>query len=301
MELLAQDDAMEIIQEIIHRVGTTGEAGDHSFFVEEYDPTLPSQIPLGTRSSPLEESRIKQLISVLFRGINQKLSVAFLFIAISIVTIAVFSYTQLGAFRQNVYESTDVMQHLQSAVGQIQNSMLEEMLAVEQIHRGDIRTGLFNIRQAQQRDKEATIFLKTIASTNTPEFDSLMILQTRFRELANNMATILERLERRNSESIHSDNTALAQSHNLVMTSLHTLQLASMKQLALLENRVNTLLYEQRIQSDGDLQRVRFLLAAVAALVLVITASLWILAEKKVSRPIMQVFQESQIIDTERI
>jgi hypothetical protein len=115
------------------------------------------------------------------------------------------------------------------------------------------------------------------------------------------MATILERLERRNSDSIHSDNTALAQSHNLVMTSLHTLRLASMKQLALLEKRVNTLLHEQRIQSDGELQRVRFLLAAVAALAVVITAIMWIFAKNKVARPIMQVFLESQNIDIWKI
>src|SRR3990172_3639803 len=68
MELISGDEDVVAVREVVHRLGTSGLAGDHAFFVEEYDPKLPGQIPLGKRTSKLEESRAKQLITFTLRG-----------------------------------------------------------------------------------------------------------------------------------------------------------------------------------------------------------------------------------------
>jgi hypothetical protein len=115
------------------------------------------------------------------------------------------------------------------------------------------------------------------------------------------MVIVLDHLNHGKGISIQSEATVLAQSHNIVMSSLDSLHLASMEQLVSLEKRVNTFLKDQQMQSDGALQRVRFLLAAVASLAVAITAIMWIFAKNKVSGPIMQVFQESQNIDMWKI
>ncbi len=90
MELLAEDDIEQNVRAIIHRVGTTGAYGDHAYFVEEYDPKLPGQIPLGRRTSKLEELRVKQLISFLLRGSHKKITSAFMVITLSILAVAIF-------------------------------------------------------------------------------------------------------------------------------------------------------------------------------------------------------------------
>jgi nitrogen regulatory protein PII len=47
LELFCQDSIVETVREIVHRVGTMGSAGDHCFFVEEFDPGLPSEVAIG--------------------------------------------------------------------------------------------------------------------------------------------------------------------------------------------------------------------------------------------------------------
>lgn len=105
MELLAQDEAVEDVREIIHRVGTTGLPADHGFFVEEYDPKLPSQIPLGKRTSKLEEIRVKQLVNFMLHGTHRKIRAAFLLMSISVLGVGLFIYAQSTAFQQSAKQN----------------------------------------------------------------------------------------------------------------------------------------------------------------------------------------------------
>jgi hypothetical protein len=53
-ELLCEDHAVEKVQSIIHRIGTTGIPVDHFFAVLDFDPNAPSKLPVGQRMSRLE-------------------------------------------------------------------------------------------------------------------------------------------------------------------------------------------------------------------------------------------------------
>lgn len=55
MELACEDDKVETVRSIVHRIGTTEAAGDHLFVVTDFDPNAPSKLPIGRRMSRLEE------------------------------------------------------------------------------------------------------------------------------------------------------------------------------------------------------------------------------------------------------
>lgn len=54
-ELLCEENMVEKIWKIIHRIGTNGSCADHFLEIYDFDPNQPSKLPLGERISPLEE------------------------------------------------------------------------------------------------------------------------------------------------------------------------------------------------------------------------------------------------------
>jgi nitrogen regulatory protein PII len=55
LELACEDDKVETVRSIVHRIGTTGAPGDHLFVVTDFDPDTPSKLPVDRRMSRLEE------------------------------------------------------------------------------------------------------------------------------------------------------------------------------------------------------------------------------------------------------
>ncbi|TAK62706.1 MAG: hypothetical protein EPO24_04755 [Bacteroidetes bacterium] len=53
-QFLCEDCLVERARELVHQIGTSGTAADHYFGVFDYDPTIPSLLPLGQQVSPLE-------------------------------------------------------------------------------------------------------------------------------------------------------------------------------------------------------------------------------------------------------
>jgi len=53
-ELLCEDQTVERVRRIIDKIGTTGAPGDHFIAVTDFDPNVPSKLPLGQRMSRLE-------------------------------------------------------------------------------------------------------------------------------------------------------------------------------------------------------------------------------------------------------
>ena len=54
LELLCQENAVEDVRRVIHKLGTNGTCPDHFLEVKDYNPNEPSHFPLGRRLSRLE-------------------------------------------------------------------------------------------------------------------------------------------------------------------------------------------------------------------------------------------------------
>ncbi|KAF0138551.1 MAG: hypothetical protein FD122_3770, partial [Stygiobacter sp.] len=180
MELLAQDDAVEKVREIIHRIGTTGEVADHSLFVDEYDPKLPSQIPLGQRTSKLEETRVKQLINFLLHGSHRKIRSAFLLITLGIIGVAVFIEFQTNNIRYVAAETLRNTELLSEANSAMKSALLEEMLAAERFHRGETTAAREDFRNARRKLNAVLLTLKEANTVTRAMVDSLTNLEHKF-------------------------------------------------------------------------------------------------------------------------
>jgi nitrogen regulatory protein PII/Ca2+/Na+ antiporter len=299
MELILEDEAIEKAREIIHRVGTTGEPGDHSIFIEDYDPDLPSQIPLGKRTSKLEESRIKQLVNFLLNGTHRKIRSAFLFIVLSILSVAVFVSVQMRAIEQAAQETNSSIQLLSETTSAVESALLEEMLAVERFHRGESTPALNDFRKARAKLTGAISKIKETNLTPRIMVNALADLEHQFHLLGEGMFNLLRSSskakepvtrQRRNAES--------PASHDLVMSSLDELRLQLMVHVNTLQQEMKALMAAKQDETQQSTQEVRFSLLVLVGVAIAITTVIWLLVERTVARPIQKLVAESRTIDT---
>lgn len=298
MELLAKDDEVGRVRDIIHRVGTTGQPVDHSFFVEEYDAKLPSQIPLGKRRSKLEELRIKQLVHFLLQGSHKKIRAAFMFITFSILGVALFVYVQTKFVQKTAEESNNTVQLLYEATYTAQIALLEEMLAVERFHRGEETPALEDFRNARTKLSKAISYLRHAEITPQGAVTALADLEQRFHFLAESMSDIARSLRRTKETTNPGQNAQLYASHNLVMSSLDDLGSQMVASLASFEGDVNEILKEKQEGMRRSTQEVRISLLLLIVAAIAVTIAIWLIVERKVARPIQRLVAEAKTIDT---
>jgi len=203
MELFARDDAVELVRESVHRVGTMGAAADHCFFIEEYDPGLQSQIPMGKRTSKLEESRIKQLINFMLRGSHRRIRSAFVLMTIGVLGVAAFIGLRTNEIQLTAKRTVETVRLLSEASSAMESGVLEEMLAVERFHRGEATDALNDFKTARVKVIDAVSDLEESQALSKSTFDVLTTLEHRFHLIAGGMFDIVERLsneEKRNHQ-----------------------------------------------------------------------------------------------------
>ncbi len=299
MELLAQDDAVDNIRKIIHRIGTTGAEADHSLFVEDYDPTLPSQIPMGKRTSKLEETHVKQLINFLLRGSHYKIRAAFLLITIVIVGVAIFIGFLTSDIQLLAAETSNNIQFLTKMVGTVENSLLEEMLAVERFHRREASSAREDFTKARAKLTSAVSYLRETNVAPQTSVTALADLEHRFHRIAGEMFDTADSLSKEKEWTHRQKNMEL--SHNQIMSSLDTIRLLLIVQIASFESAMKERVTEKQREIDTSARRVRLSLLLPVAGAIILTAMIWFMIERNVSRPIQRLVQEAKTVDTREL
>ncbi|GEM_PF-1666336 len=298
MELLVQDEAVEKARQIVHRVGTTGEPGDHSIFIEDYDPSLPSQIPLGKRTSKLEESRIKQLVNFLLHGTHRKIRTAFLFITLSILSVAIFVYVQMRAIEQSAEDTNSTVQLLAETTNAVESALLEEMLAVERFHRGESAPALEDFRSARAKLTRSISQIKETAVVQRATVNALTDLEHRFHLLADGMLNLVQGVSTtKESLPLRYKDRESNTSHNLIMSSLDELRLQLMVHLSALQQEMKALMAAKQVEMHRLAQDVRISLLFLVGGAIAVTVAIWLMVEHKVTRPIQRLVAESSTID----
>lgn len=298
LEFFCEDAAVASVKTIIRRIGTTGVVTDQSVTVQNYDPALPSQIPVGKRMSRLQESRIKQLINVMLKGLTAKLSVAFLVITICIFAVAFFVHTRIGTFEEYLNKTSKNIRERSEAVNQIQQGLLSEMLAAEHLHRGNVISAVKDFQVARSELKEAIDVLEDGNRTSPSALDSIIVLERRFQSVVGGMFAVIEQLSASTAQAAKVNASALSKTHQEIMISLERDRL----QLLELLRSFQKMMSERSAMLESDVERaivdVQISLTILVALAGLISLGTWLVAERKVARPLKILVQEAKTIDT---
>lgn len=299
MELFAEDDIEQTVRAIVHRVGTTGTAGDHGYFVEEYDPKLPGQIPLSRRTSKLEESRVKNLIGFLLRGSHKKITSAFVVITLSILAVTMFIGLETDRSRRSSTDTMEKVQFLLEKTNAAESAVLEEMLAVERFHRGEPMPALQDFQKARVKLSNAIELLEGNNTATRTTLDSLGNLERRFHSIADGMFSTLDSLSRYGKLKHHQKVSGLTLSHNQIMASLDRLRAQMLSGLSMLDQDAKVLANEKQNEMNSRIEGVQISLLLLAAGAIVITCMIWLMIEKNVSRPIRRLVEEAKTVDAQ--
>jgi CHASE3 domain sensor protein len=300
LELLCQDTEVVKVKGIIHRVGTMGgPPPDHDIIVRQHDPERLRLLPMSIRLDPLEESRIKQLIHNALNGVGRRLSFTFSVVALSIVCVALILHVRIEGVQYSAREANRNVRLITDATKQIQTAHLEQLLAAERLHRGDMTSSLQQFKNAGAKHEEAALVLKQSHLFEQTAVDSLVALESRFQSIVSSMFEIITSLDRVEEKNNPTEFARLSQSHDNIMTMLNALHLHSMAMLVSLEQTVSNLATRRENESDNALQAVRLSLTILAALAIVITVAMWLVARRKVSRPLHVLTEEAKTLDTE--
>lgn len=292
-EFLCDDKRVDQVRDIVHRIGTSGNLMDHCFLVEDFDPDLPSQIPLGKRVSKLEESRIKQLINVLLSGMGKRISLSFFAITFSIILAGLFIHMRMTTLDTFMRDSNAVVWQITGATREIQRAMLQEMLAAEQFHRGETADARRNFDDARRTLGDAVLLLKGTAIAGGDLLDSLLTLHQRFQATANGMFGVPETPSHPSRNGGRETSTY----HPQLMASLNQLHLQLMGVMLALERVVGDRSVEKEVQTGEAISEVRNSLIALAALAVLLSGVMWFWTERKVTQPLKVVVDAARIID----
>lgn len=299
MELLAQDNVVEKVRETIHRFGTTGAEADHSLFIEDYDPSLPSQIPFGKRTSKLEETHVKQLINFLLRGSRNKIRIAFLLITLGIVGVALFVAYLTNDIQLLATETSDNIHSLTKMSDAVENALLEEMLAVERFHRGESIGARKDFANARAKLISSITYLKETNIASQTAISALAGLEHRFHLIADEMFDVADSLSRDKGTMPHQKIMEL--SHNQIMSSLDKFRSLLVLQLASFESMVRENTAQKKEEIEVSTQRIKLSLLLLITAAIILTATMWIMIERSVSRPIQRLVQEAKTIDSTEV
>ena len=298
MQLCCEESAVEKVRQIVHRVGTIGGVPDHFLSTEEFDPKLPSLFPLGKRVSQLEESRIKQLINLMLRGVGKRLSLSFLLITISILCVGAFIHFRIGAFQESAREAAEKVRMVTNAANQIQTAHLEQLLATERLHRGDVAMSFHDFDSARGILVNAAQVLKESQLFSQAAIESLASMESRFQVMIGEMVEIVTRFSQAEKRHDPARLARLSRSHDKVMTSLGALHLECTDMLLSLEHHVRELASQNEKENIEAIQEVRGSLTLLAGIAILITVLIWLVTESKVARPLHVIVEEARTIDT---
>ncbi len=300
LELLCQDNEVVTVKRIIHRVGTTGgPPPDHDIVESPYDPKKLLLFPMSVRLNPLEETRLKRFINNAFRSLRKKLALTFSVIALSIVCVALILHFRIEAAEHSANEANGNARSIAHAAAQIQTAHLEQLLAADRLHRGDMTSSLQQFKNAGVRHEEAVLVLKQSQCFAQTTIDSLVALENRFQSIMSSMFEIITSLDRIGNRNNSAERERLSQSHHNVMATLGTLHLRSVEILVSLEQTLSSLATRRENETEDALRAMGLLLTILTLLTFVIIVAMWLAARQIVLHPIQVLEEESRTLDEE--
>jgi hypothetical protein len=297
LQLCCEDDLVGQVREIIRRLGATGSPPDYDIAVSDFDPALPSQIPIGKRMSVLEEPQLARRIRSLFKGASTRLAVVFLAMTLSIGAVGMFTHFQLERYQSAVRESAESVRMVVDAAGVIQVAHLEELLAAERLHRGDGEAAMQDFRAARENLGTAVKTLQESRLINRRAIDSLVEIENRFQSITDEMFGILTRLSNLPAKQKANLRDELSRSHTDIMTSLDLLHRKCVGLLALLEREAGEIALENDAKNNNALNAIRISLTVLATTATIITVIMWIVTRRKVSQPLDMLVEEARALD----
>lgn len=298
MELFAHNGEVETVRKIIHQYGTTGKPADHGIFVEDHDPSLPGMIPLGRRTSKLEEIHVKQLVNFLLRGAHQKIRAAFLVLTASVLVVGFFVYERSLFLRQAVKAGMVRSQLLTHAASTVESALLEEMLAVERFHRGEALDAINDFQNARAKLSYASSTLQKSEHVKKPVLDSLRTLEHNFHVISAGMFELVDSLSRYEHSTYPADTTALTVAHNQVMAALDRLRTQLSALLSSLVSDAKEYTANEQHRMEQMIDEIRNSLVLLSLGIILTTAIMWAYINKKVALPLRRLQEGARVIDT---
>ena len=263
MILQCKDDEVDGVREIIHRYGSTGKLPDHAIHVDHVKSRQPSQFLLGRRLSYLEELRIKSLVRGLLDRVGLKLSLAFLVITATVVLGGIVTYSQLKSLQDTIEQSAKtVLRTLDATLRRLREAAAQISLAIDELRHSDFRSDSI--------------------------LDSLSRLDQQFQSNVSAMA-----------ETLRGEGDP--RSHQRLMITLGRTQRELMRVLLSLERAVKASVQRTQEKNDELLHEIRLSLLVLALGGIAAIGVTWLVAERKVTRPLRLLIKEAENTENEEM
>ncbi|MEO8168179.1 MAG: hypothetical protein ABI623_08030, partial [bacterium] len=301
LEFLCEDTVVAKLKSTIHSVGTTGgPPPDHDVIVSEHDPDRVRLLPMTIRLDPLEESRLKEFINNTFRNVRKRLILTFSIVALVILCVALILHIRIERVQHAAWEANNNGRVITDATKQIQAAHLEQMLAAERLHRGDMTPAREQFRHAAIQLEEGMQVLKKSHLFGQSIIGSLDVLESRFQSIMNEMFEVITNLDRIGKKSDAAEMVHLSRRHDDIMAKLDTLHWQSMEMLVSLERSVSDVTTRRETESDEALGGVRLSLVVLTAVTFLAIIVMWFVARQKVSHPLQVLVEEANALDMEK-
>lgn len=299
LELLCEDEKVGVVKGIVHRLGTMGEPADHDIIIRQHDAKRLQLLPMTIRLDPLEESRLKEFINKTFHAVRKRLVLTFSVVAFSVLFAALLVHLRIEGIQSAAREADEKARVVADAMNQIQTAHLDQLLAAERLHRGEMVSSLQQFMQAGARHDEAALLLKKFRSFQQPAIDSLLTLERRFQSIMSGMFELITRRNHLGARKNAMEIARLSQSHDSIMTLLDGLHWQSIGILASLEQEANDVAVRKEQGSEQALRKVRVSLTILTSLAFVMTIAMWLIARQKVTHPMQLLAAEAKAVDME--
>lgn len=228
----------------------------------------------------------------MFKGIGRKITFAFIVVTVTVVGTGLFVWSNIEAMQRSNITATRKIQSITNAATVVQNSIFQEIWAVEQFHRGATERAVEEFQGARKEMDDAVQLLRESHLLSLAESDSLSQLRHRFHFLVQMMFEISDSLKTFRKALTGEKIYKLSQAHQEMMTSLDLLHRQLEERLLTLQRRAS----EQSIQVQEDnsiaIIQVELSLILLVAVTILVTIVTWFMTERQVTRPMQRLTEE---------
>ena len=217
-----------------------------------------------------------------------KLSLAFLVITATVVLGGIVTYSQLKSLQDTIEQSAKTVLRTLDATDNVQTAILEQVQAAEETHNADIPSALRRFREASAQISLAIDELRHSDFRSDSILDSLSRLDQQFQSNVSAMA-----------ETLRGEGDP--RSHQRLMITLGRTQRELMRVLLSLERAVKASVQRTQEKNDELLHEIRLSLLVLALGGIAAIGATWLVAERKVTRPLRLLIKEAENTENEEM
>ncbi len=232
----------------------------------------------------------------MFTGISTKLILTFLIVSLMIIVVGIFIYRQTGIIVSSTDQLSQTLLQMHDAAWEVREAVLEEEVALEQVHRLDEGIAMENFQNARTKMTAAIRVLQDISLIDKSDLDSLSLHEHDFRLLVENMFAVQQQLSMAGHKEDHQRMPELSAEHALMMRSIDN-QAQQLRELLIrLDSRSRQVTADRRGKSRETMSNVResqFLLLSSGV---IFTIFMGMLAQRRIARPVKKLTEEVKLI-----